>query len=269
MKNKKRNIIIAIIIILLMIIALWLTGIIPTQIAKIAAIQYAEKNLPKMQLEYVSIEWNPVFEGYSVIFKDKNNKLRGLLMNDKYFPITPGQGIFALEEEYRQRYGQDSNKEALKAVVVKVEEQYILAMGIEETFGLYSIATKNTDPIELKKGQEILIHFNGEVMASYPAQLGYVGKIEVLKEESNIPIPDNIIRYSYNSRNNVTIRVDEITKSSITLTIKDTNDLPYQYSHNYKINQKVKNEDYTGVGQKIGENTNNSTAGFTRNRFRI
>ena len=33
-----------------------------------------------------------------------------------------------------------------------------------------------------------------------------------------------------------------------------------------KLIKEVKNKDYTGVGYQIGENTGNSTAGFTRYR---
>ena len=32
----------------------------------------------------------------------------------------------------------------------------------------------------------------------------------------------------------------------------------------YSINKKVKNEKYTGIGQKIGEDTETSTSGYTR-----
>lgn len=270
--NKRKGIIIAIIIvILLVILALWISGVIPKQIARISATYYLKKNFPKMQLEYVDIEWSSSFGGYSIRFKDENNEIHGFLMNNKYFPIRPGQGIFAFKEEYREKYGEENNnmKATIKAVVVKANNSHLLVMGTEGTSDLYSIGTKNAENIEFKKGQEILIYFDGMVMDSYPAQLGNIGKIEVIKEKSDIQIPDDIIRYCYNSRDNVNITVSELTNSGITLTIIDKNELPYKYSHNYKINKKVKNEDYTGVGQKIGEDTGNSTAGFTRNRTRI
>lgn len=154
----------------------------------------------------------------------------------------------------------------LKAIVVKVNDNNFLAMGIENGTGLYSVGLNN---IELKKGQEILIYFNGDVMETYPAQLGDVGKIEILKDKSDTTVPDNILRFCYSSNENVTITISEISNSGITLNIKDTNELPYNYSHNYIINKKVKNKDYTGVGEQIGENTNNSTAGYTRNWNRI
>lgn len=154
----------------------------------------------------------------------------------------------------------------LKAVVVKVNDNNFLAMGIENGTGLYSIGLDN---IELKKGQEILIYFNGNIMETYPAQLGDVGKIEIVKDKSDIPIPDDILRFCYSSKDNVTITISELSNKGITLNIKDTNELPYNYSHSYVINKKIKNENYTGVGEQIGENTGNSTAGYTRNWNRI
>lgn len=266
--NKKRTIIITIIIILVVILGLWISGIIPKQIARISATNYLKKNFPKMKLEYVDIEWSSSFGGYSIRFKDENNEIYGFIMNNKYFPITLGQGLFGFEENYREKYSEENNnmKATIKAVVVKVNDNNILAMDIDKASELYSVGTKNTPNIELKKGQEILIYFNGDVMESYPAQLGNIGKIEVIKEESSTQIPDNVIRYCYNSRDNVNITISELTSSTISLTITDKNKLPYIYAHSYKINKKIKNKDYTGVGQKIGEDTENSTSGFTRNR---
>lgn len=157
----------------------------------------------------------------------------------------------------------DNMKATIKAVVVKVNENNILAMGIENGTELYSIGIKNIENVEFKKGQEILIYFNGDVMDTYPAQLGSIGKIEILKEQSDVQIPDDILRFCYNSKDNVTITISELSNSGITLNIVDKNELPYNYAHSYIINKKVKNENYTGVGEQIGENTKNSTSGYT------
>ena len=67
----------------------------------------------------------------------------------------------------------------------------------------------------------------------------------------------------YASNGNITISINDFTKSSISFNIEDTNELSYTYTNNYKIYKKVKNENYTGIGDKIGEDTENSTAGFT------
>ena len=102
--NKKRTIIIAMVIILAIIIGLGIGGIIPMQIGKIAATNYLKQNFQKMQLEYVDMEWNKYFDGYSIRFKDNENNIYAFIMNNKYFPITLGQGLFGFEENYREKY---------------------------------------------------------------------------------------------------------------------------------------------------------------------
>lgn len=104
MNKKKLFIILTIIVILIGILVLWLNGIIPKQIARISATNYLKHNFPKKQYEYVDIEWSSSFGGYSIRFKDENGKEIGFIMNNKYFPISPGQGTFALKESYRIEY---------------------------------------------------------------------------------------------------------------------------------------------------------------------
>lgn len=104
--KRKRIIITTIVVILIIILALWISGIIPKQIARVSATNYLKKNFPEMQLEYVDIEWSSSFGGYSIRFKDKNNEIYGFLMNNKYFPINIGQGLLGFEEEYREKYGE-------------------------------------------------------------------------------------------------------------------------------------------------------------------
>ena len=100
-------------------------------------------------------------------------------------------------------------------------------------------------------------------MESYPAQIDNVQKIEIVQEKSNIEIPDYILWYCYSSKENVVVSINDFTKSSISFNIEDKNELPYTYSNDYKIYKKVKNKDYTVIGHKIGEDTENSTVGFT------
>ena len=107
--NKKRIVIAMIIIILVIILILWISGIIPKQIARISAANYLKNNFPGKKYEYVDIEWSSSFGAYSIKFKDENDKIIGFLMNNKYFPISPGQGTFALEDSYRVEYGEISD----------------------------------------------------------------------------------------------------------------------------------------------------------------
>ena len=101
MKNRS---LIIISIIILGIIALWIGGVIPKQIGKIYGTKYMKDNFPEMQFEYVNIEWSSSFGGYSIIFKDENDEIYGFIMNNKYFPISLGQGLFGFEEKYNKKY---------------------------------------------------------------------------------------------------------------------------------------------------------------------
>lgn len=154
------------------------------------------------------------------------------------------------------------NQTTIRAVVVKVSENSLLVY--DGT--LYTVGFTKEGNIGFKQGQEVLIFFEGSVMQTAPAQPVGVRKIKIIKEKSDGEIPEQILRYAYSSKEKVKITVNEFTTTGIILTIVDTNELPYNYSHDYIIKKKVKNPDYTGVGQKIGEDTENSIAGYTRNR---
>ena len=102
MENKKSVMIFTIVTVLL--IVLWFGGIIPKQIAKIYASNYMKNNFPEMNLQCVDIEWNKYFGDYIITFEDKENQKYGCVIGPKYFPINLGQGIFAIEETYRENY---------------------------------------------------------------------------------------------------------------------------------------------------------------------
>lgn len=99
--EKKKIIIISIIVIIILTIVLWYTGIIPKQIAKIYSTAYMHFNFPEMRLNYDKIEWSPYHESYIINFKDKDNQIYSCVIGPKYFPVNLGQGLFAIEETYR------------------------------------------------------------------------------------------------------------------------------------------------------------------------
>lgn len=106
---SKKKIIIAIIFIILIIVAsLWVGGIIPKQIAKIFGNSYMNNHFPEMQLKYVDIQWSKYHDDYIITFKDKDNNTYGCTISPKYFPITFGQGLNAIEQRYRESY-KDNN----------------------------------------------------------------------------------------------------------------------------------------------------------------
>ena len=154
----------------------------------------------------------------------------------------------------------------MKATVVRVDETGLCVLAKEEPQnGLYTLGFGKEGNIGFKQGQEILIYYDGIVLATYPGRFSHVGKIKILKQESDITIPDEILKQCYNSRDNVSVTIDEITNMKMIMTVIDNNELPYEYSENYIIYKKTKNENYTGKGYQIGEATQNSLPGFTRN----
>ena len=105
MKSKKTNIILVVIaLILFIIVLLWISGIIPRQIAKVYASNYLKEHFPKIKLEYSNIEWNSALGDYTITFKDEKDKIYTFLIGPKYLPIHFGQGMFGLEEEYKEIY---------------------------------------------------------------------------------------------------------------------------------------------------------------------
>ena len=51
-----------------------------------------------------------------------------------------------------------------------------------KTAKIFAKNLKFNKDIKFEKGQELLVHFSGNVMETYPAQLGNIGKIEIIKE---------------------------------------------------------------------------------------
>lgn len=155
----------------------------------------------------------------------------------------------------------------LEGVVVKVNDYNLSIM--DDDKNLYTVSFAKEGNIGFNINQEIEIYFDGMIMTSYPEQIRNVGKIEIIKEKSDISIPKDVLIRYYSSPDNVSLNINKISNKGLEISIKDTNNLKYTYSKNYTIYKKVKNEDYTGIGYQIGENTGNSFAGFSRNRFGI
>lgn len=167
---------------------------------------------------------------------------------------------------YIEEDNQSNMSATINAVVMKVNENSLSVMEIQEgdsSENLYSVSFAEEGNIGFSEGQEVLIYFDGIIASSYPMQIHNVGKIEITKDQTDITIPENILRYYNSSKENVDINVSEITNRGITINITDTNEIPYEYSNDYIIYKETVNESYTGEGEYIGENTGNSTAGYT------
>lgn len=121
-----------------------------------------------------------------------------------------------------------------RGVVVRPEEKLLIVMPIisndeyryQEEF-LYE--TENN--MELKQGQEVEITFHYNETSEKFTYDAIIDKIEILKEESDIEIPQDIIVNAYSSKENVKISFDNgyINNSGMKFTITDTNKYKYDY----------------------------------------
>lgn len=84
------------------IVVLWFTGIIPKQIAKISASSYVDSHFPEMQLEYVGVEYADVYGDYLITFRSTDETAYSFVIGPKYFPVSPGQGLFAIESDHAE-----------------------------------------------------------------------------------------------------------------------------------------------------------------------
>ena len=120
--------------------------------------------------------------------------------------------------------------ETIKGVVVKVNDNSMLVMGITDNLsGLMSVGFTDEGNIGYKQGQEISFKYNGSITDMYPPSLDKVDKIKITKEKSDVEIPESILRYCYSSRDNVNVIISELTSKGMSITIEDTNEYPYDF----------------------------------------
>lgn len=166
---------------------------------------------------------------------------------NKYYIEQPYNGIYSIsEEEYHQieqiaRY-EITGEVILKAVVVKANEKYLYVMAVEDE-SLLSVSFSNEGNVAFKQGQEIDIYYDGVIVTTYPGQIDRVDKIKIVKQKSDIEIPEYMLKYAYSSRKNVAVTIEEFTKKGISFNIIDTNELPYNYPLEYTI---YKRNQYVG-----------------------
>jgi len=162
----------------------------------------------------------------------------------------------------------DYTETTMKAIIVKVYEdkKQLLTINSQNTSKLIYVNYTNEENAEFKENQEIAIFYDGIITTTYPEKISNVKKIEIIKENSNITIPDEVLRYCYSSENKVSIEVDKFNVDGIIFTVTDMNKIPYEYLINYEIYQETKNNDYTG-NEQMKEATSTSTSSYTRTRF--
>ncbi|MBR3614058.1 MAG: DUF3221 domain-containing protein [Clostridia bacterium] len=151
-----------------------------------------------------------------------------------------------------------------KLIVVKVEEKSLKTMDFDEN--LYVVSVKNEDTSKFKQGQEILVYYDGIILTSYPGGIT-ADKIEILKEESDIEIPIEVLRHYNYSQKNISASVEEISNTGIVFNITDLNKIPLEYGNDYEysiLKKNVENEEYN---QNLGIDYNAITPGITTDTY--
>lgn len=98
--------------------------------------------------------------------------------------------------------GLNNMSATMTAVVVKVNDTDLWVIAPASNSGtLMRASIYNTGDIGFKKGQEILIYYGGLIEQMSPPTISNIGKIEIIKEESDIEIPIDILEYCYNFEN--------------------------------------------------------------------
>ena len=123
-----------------------------------------------------------------------------------------------------------------KGVVVRPEEKTLTIMPIvsnKEYSNCELFYYENNNELNLNQGQEVIVTFHYNQSASelhtYEA---IIENIEIIKEKSDIEIPNDIFVKAYSTKNNISITVDtnKSNNQKIEFTITDTNKLKYNYS---------------------------------------
>lgn len=133
----------------------------------------------------------------------------------------------------------------MHAVVVKVSDTSMQVMEIGDVYSLITTSYGKNGNIGFKQGQEVLIYWDGFIFQLGPS-ISNVEKIEIIKEKSDIPIPEDILKSCYN----VSVSISEFTNTKIALDIVDHNELPYEYFDEYSI-LKYNEITQSGLSQEI------------------
>jgi len=130
----------------------------------------------------------------------------------------------------------------IRAVVIRVDEKYLEVMElVEDNWNLYTIKYSTNDNINFKQGQEILIYYNEESIIEQSGgtiSKNDIKKIKILKEKSDTEIPNELLRRVFSSTANISISIEDISLTGVSLIIKDTNDYKYGEYTKYDIYKK-------------------------------
>lgn len=119
-------------------------------------------------------------------------------------------------------------------VVIKVNEDSLLLYKEKDFYSnSQKVEFSDQGDIGFKKGQEVEVYYTDKVIDE--TGIHNVKKIKILKEKSDIELPDDVLTYFNNSLDKVSVLINEFTSSKISFVITDTNEIPFEFSEEYSI----------------------------------
>ena len=126
----------------------------------------------------------------------------------------------------------------MDVVIVRVDDTYLEVINKDDPNDVMRANIPDDDINEYKQNQEVRVYYNGMINEMYPGSFDKVSKIEILKDNSDVTIPEKALKLFYSSRNNVSVSNINVTQTGISFEIKDTNEYKYGYTNTYTLFKK-------------------------------
>ena len=126
----------------------------------------------------------------------------------------------------------------MDVVIVRVDDTYLEVINKDDPNDVMRANIPDDDTNEYKQNQEVRVYYNGMINEMYPGSFDKVSKIEILKDNSDVTIPEKALKLFYSSRNNVSVSNINVTQTGISFEIKDTNEYKYEYKNTYTLFKK-------------------------------
>ena len=126
----------------------------------------------------------------------------------------------------------------MDVVIVRVDDTYLEVINKDDPNDVMRANIPDDDTNEYKQNQEVRVYYNGMINEMYPGSFDKVSKIEILKDNSDVTIPEKALKLFYSSRNNVSVSNINVTQTGISCEIKDTNAYKYEYTNTYTLFKK-------------------------------
>lgn len=126
----------------------------------------------------------------------------------------------------------------MDVVIVRVDDTYLEVINKDDPNDVMRANIPDDDTNEYKQNQEVRVYYNGMINEMYPGSFDKVSKIEILKDNSDVTIPEKALKLFYSSLNNVSVSNINVTQTGISFEIKDTNEYKYEYTNTYTLFKK-------------------------------